>query len=91
MGIKNDIIVRVNYHPQDFNDKEPSSNHEKRFYIKLIKRFKHFISIVPHLLKLFVITIIVFISSILIWNEYIRKDRHEITLKEKIINIVTVK
>lgn len=42
-------------------------------------------------LKVAIVTVIIFIASIIIWNNYIRKDRHEITLKEKIINIVSLK
>lgn len=71
-----------------FNDVEPSDNHCNRFYVKLYNRFKKFISIVPYLIKTLIITIITFIISIWLWNSYIRKDRHDVTLKQKIENII---
>jgi hypothetical protein len=72
----------------EFNDKEPQSNHEERFLWKLKTKIKRFISIVPYLIKVLIVTILVFIGSIILWNNYIRKDRHEITLKEKVTNII---
>ena len=80
-----DIITK---NRDEFNDKEPQSNHEERFLWKLKAKIKHFISIVPYLIKVLVVTILVFIGSITLWNNYIRKDRHEITLKEKVTNII---
>lgn len=65
--------------------------HENRFLVKLSKRFKKFISIVPYLVKVAIVTIIVFVVSIWTWNSYIRKDRHEITLIQKIENIIHLK
>lgn len=81
----------VRKHRSDFDNHNADKNHEERFLAKLARRFKKFISIVPYLLKVFIVTIIIFIVSIWIWNTYIRKDRHEITLKEKVINVVTFK
>lgn len=72
-----------------FNWMVPEKKHEEKFLRKLVNRFKKFINIVPYLLKVFIATIIIFIVSIWIWNSYIRKDRHELTLKEKMKNVVT--
>jgi hypothetical protein len=74
-----------------FDRYDPSTYHADHFLVKLYNRFKKIISIVPYLTKVFAATIIVFIISIWAWNSYIRKDRHEVTLKEKVINIVTFK
>lgn len=60
------------------------NQHEERFLQKLSRRFKKFISIVPYLIRVLIMTIIIFTASIIIWNNYIRKDRHEISLKQKI-------
>lgn len=65
----------------------PKENHEEKFLFKLNARIKHFISIVPHLIKVFIATVVIFTLSIIIWNNYIRKDRHEVTLKQKIVNV----
>lgn len=80
-----DIITK---NLNDFNDKEPQNNHEDRFLWKLKIKIKKFISIVPHIIKVLIVTIFVFIGSIILWNNYIREDRYEITLKEKVTNII---
>jgi hypothetical protein len=88
-----DVMTKIN--PEDlenfirdnrdkFNIYRPHKTHSQSFLGKLQKRFKHFISIVPYLIKVFIATTLIFVSSIIIWNNYIRKDRHEITLKQKI-------
>ena len=61
--------------------------HENHFLIKLHDRFKKIVSIVPYLVRVAIATVIIFIVSFWIWNGYIRKDRHEITLKHKIQNV----
>lgn len=65
----------------------PLDRHEDHFLRKLSNRFKILISIVPYLIRVAIVTIIVFVVSICVWNQYIRKDRHEVTLKQKIENI----
>jgi len=74
-----------------FDKYYPESNHEQHFIIKLYNKFKKIINIVPYLIRVFVATIIVFTISIWAWNSWIRKDRHEITLKSKIENIIHFK
>lgn len=81
-----DLEDKIRKHRQEFNDNEPNPNHENRFLSKLYNRFKKIISIVPYLLRVLFVTIFIFIVSIIIWNNFIRKDRHDITLKEKIIS-----
>ncbi len=84
-----DNIIQKN--KDDFNDNNPRLHHDDRFLVKLHNRFKKIISIVPYLIKVLIITIAVFILSVWLWNSYIRKDRNEITLKSKIVNIITFK
>ena len=74
-----------------FNSNQPPDKHEEVFLYKLRTRFKHFISIVPYLLKIAIATIIIFTISIIAWNNYIRKDRDKITLKHKIERIIQIK
>jgi hypothetical protein len=81
----------IRQHKDEFDKYCDDNHHEEKFLAKLARRFKKIINIVPYLIRVLVITFIVFISSILIWNNYIRKDRHEVTLKQKIENIITVK
>lgn len=81
----------IRKHKNDFDNDNLNDDHEKKFMNKLYKRFKRIVSIVPYLIRVFIITIIVFVISLWLWNSYIRKDRHDITLKQKIENILTLK
>jgi hypothetical protein len=74
-----------------FDTYNPSTYHENHFSIKLYNKFKKIVSIVSYLIKVLIVIIVVFILSIWAWNSWIRKDRHEVTLKQKIENIVTFK
>jgi hypothetical protein len=78
-------------HKNEFSVYDPSVYHNDHFFLKLRAKFRKLVSIVPHLIKVFIVTAIVFVLSIWAWNEWIRKDRHEITLKHKIENIITFK
>ena len=67
-----------------FRDDVPADDHMDKFLGKLNTRIKHFISIVPYLIRVSIATIIIFSASLIIWNNYIRKDRHVIALRDKI-------
>jgi hypothetical protein len=71
-----------------FGDYRLPDNHVERFMYKLNRRIRNIISIVPYLIRVSIVTIVIFTASIIIWNNYIRKDRHEITLRNKISLIV---
>jgi hypothetical protein len=64
------------YHPPD--------SHLEKFLFKINYRIRHIINIVPYLIRVAIGTVTIFVASIIIWNNYIRKDRHEITLRNKI-------
>lgn len=66
----------------------PPDSHLEKFIFKLNYRIRHIISIAPYLLRVAVATVIIFIASIIIWNNYIRKDRHEVTLRNKISLVI---
>jgi hypothetical protein len=65
------------------DDYHPTTGHEDNFLQKLSKRFKIFISIVPYLIKVLIITIIIFICSIFIWYNFIKHPKID-TIIEKI-------
>ncbi|HKK42045.1 MAG TPA: hypothetical protein VJ963_06530 [Bacteroidales bacterium] len=67
----------------------PPRSHRRKFYYKLETRIKHYYCIVPYLFKVAVVTVLIFAGSVIIWNNYIRKDRHEITLKNKISLVIS--
>ncbi|HLN56181.1 MAG TPA: hypothetical protein VK207_09325 [Bacteroidales bacterium] len=52
----------------------PPENHMKRFMLRLNLRIKHVISIVPYLVRVAVATIAIFIASVIVYNNFIRKD-----------------
>jgi len=84
-----EIFIREN--KDRFNKYDPSTYHDTNFLIKLHDKFKQFISIVSYLVKVFIVTLIIFTISICLWNSYLRKDRQDITLKQKIENIIYFK
>jgi len=85
MGSNLEEMIRKNR--EMFDNEIPPENHEEKFLFRLKMKFKEWVSIVPHLIKVAIATIVIFILSIIVWDNYIRKDRHEVTLKEKIVNI----
>ena len=85
------IEVFIKDNKDKFDRCDPSTYHNQHFLNKLQEKFKVFVSIIPYLIRVFIVTIVVFTLSIWSWNSYIRKDRHEITLKQKIENIITFK
>ncbi len=73
---------------EKFSVCHPPVNHLDKFILKINLKVRHIISIVPYLLRVAVATVIIFLASILIWNNYLRKDRHEISLKNKISLVI---
>lgn len=55
----------------------PKDNHEKKFLYKLELNVKRFIDLTPYLVKVAIVTIIIFICSIFIWYNYMRKDKNK--------------
>ena len=74
-----------------FDVYRPPDKHLEKFLFKINYRIRHIISIVPYLIRVAIVTVIIFLSSIIIWNNYIRKDSHEITLKNKISLVINKK
>jgi hypothetical protein len=66
----------------------PPDNHLEKFLFKLNYRIREMICIVPYLIRVAAATVIIFIASIMIWNSFIRKDRNQITLANKISLVI---
>lgn len=64
-----------------FNTYQPEPSHNQHFLIKLINKFKEVINIVPHLVKVGIATIIIFILSFIVWRTYISPPLTRISLK----------
>jgi hypothetical protein len=60
----------------------------EKFLFKIKYRIRYIINIVSYLIRLGIASILIFTVSIVVWNDYIRKDRHEITLKNKITLVI---
>ena len=58
-------------------EKMPSENHEEKFLWKLQMRAKKYIDLTPYLVKVAVVTIIIFVASSLIWYSFFRIDRNK--------------
>lgn len=67
---KDEIERYIRDHKDVFPEREPESNHEEHFLLKLSNRFKKFISIVPYLVKVLIVTILIFTASIFVWYKY---------------------
>jgi len=68
-----------------FDDREPSEGHFDRFSYKLATRLHTGAvkrSIVPYLLKAAVVTLLVTLSSLWTWDNFIRPDRNRMRLSD---------
>ena len=61
----------VKDHKDEFDKYDPEPNHNEHFLIKFFNKFKKIISIVPHIIKVGIVTIIIFIASFIVWRNYI--------------------
>jgi hypothetical protein len=73
---------------EKFDVYRPPENHLEKFLMRLNYSIRHIMSITPYLLRLGIATILIFAASILVWNNFIRKDRNEISLKNKISVVI---
>jgi hypothetical protein len=55
----------------------PSENHEEKFLKKLQSRFKEYVDLTPYLVKVAIVTVIIFIASSLIWYSFFRIDKNK--------------
>jgi hypothetical protein len=89
MMLNEDIIEKfIRKNKDKFSVYRPPDGHLEKFLFKLNYRIRHLVSIVPYLIRVAVATVIIFFASIIIWNNYIRKDRHQITLRNKISLVI---
>ena len=90
MEIRGEDIIEsfIRENSDKFVVEDLPENHAERFLFKLNKKIRHLVSIVPYLVKVTIATLFIFAASIMIWNNYIRKDRHEITLRNKISLVI---
>jgi hypothetical protein len=85
----NDNIEKfIRENKDKFGSESPNDSHMEKFFNKLNNKILHVISIVPYLIRVAIATVIIFTASIIIWNNFIRKDRDEISLKNKITSAI---
>jgi hypothetical protein len=58
-------------------EKLPSENHEEKFLWKLQMRAKKYIDLTPYLVKVGIVTVIVFLCSMFIWYSFLRPDKNK--------------
>lgn len=86
----NDAIEKfIRQNRDKFSDYGPPENHFEKFFYRLHYKIRQINSIVPHLIKVAFATALIFAGSITVWNSFIRKDRHEISLKDKISLVIS--
>ena len=56
---------------------KPTDGHEIKFMTKLQLRVKNFIDLTPYLVKVAIITVIIFVASSLIWYSFFRIDKNK--------------
>ena len=56
---------------------KPTAGHEIKFMTKLQLRVKSFIDLTPYLVKVAIVTVIIFIASSLIWYSFFRIDKNK--------------
>jgi len=80
-----DTIERfIRENKDKFGVYRPPDGHMEKFLFKI----KYIMSIVPYLIRLGIASVLIFTASVLIWNNYIRKDRYEISLENKITLVI---
>lgn len=62
----------------------PIAGHEVKFMTKLKLKVKNLIDLAPYFLKVVIVTIIVFLCSIIIWNSYICKNKSKSVIENVI-------
>jgi hypothetical protein len=67
---------------EQFDIYQPQPNHNEHFLVKLYNKFKEIISIIPYLIKVGIVTIILFVVSFLVWNSYLRPPLSKVSLKK---------
>lgn len=65
-------------------EKMPSENHEEKFLWKLQMRAKKFVDLTPYFIKVAIVTIIITVSSILIWYSFFRIDPNKSVIENVI-------
>jgi hypothetical protein len=78
----------IRQNKEKFGVYHPPDGHMEKFLFKIKYRIRYIINIVPYLIRLGIASILIFTASIIVWNDYIRKDRHEISLKNKITLVI---
>jgi hypothetical protein len=85
---ENNIEKFIRDNKDKFGVYSPNDSHLDTFLSKLNSRIKNIINIAPYLVRVAIATVLIFTSSILVWNNYIRKDRHQISLGNKISLVI---
>jgi hypothetical protein len=65
-------------------EKLPSENHEEKFLKKLQLRFKEYVDLTPYLVKVAIVTVIIFLCSMFVWYSFMRPDKSKSVIENVI-------
>lgn len=78
---ENELEKFIRDNKDQFDIYRPGPEHHKHFLNKLVSKFKAVINIVPYLVKVGVVTLLVFILSFFVWRFFICPPLTRISLK----------
>jgi len=67
----------VDSNKEDFEEELPTETHEEKFMAKLQTRIRNYIDLTPYLVKVAIVTVIIFIASIFVWYSFFRIDKNK--------------
>jgi hypothetical protein len=79
---ENNIENFIKENKDKFPKYEPMENHQEHFLVKLSNRFKKFISIVPYLVKVLIVTILIFVASIFVWYKFMNHPIVDVVIEK---------
>lgn len=78
---EDDLEKFIRDNKDKFDTYQPEPDHTQHFLNKLFNKFKEVINIVPYLVKVGIITILIFILSFIVWRTYICPPLSRISFK----------
>jgi len=59
----------------------PTIGHEVKFLTKLELKFRHYVDLTPYFVKVAIVILVIFLSSIFIWYSFMRPDKNKPIIK----------
>ena len=76
-----ELFDYIKNHREEFDQQLPDPDHEKKFFNKLGRLIKKaVISIIPHLVKVAIITLVIWLVSIITWKLFLDPERDQMPM-----------